>query len=128
MTKSNYRRVLLLAFSIGVTACDGRSPSGPTPLPRAAPSAPTVTPSTDAVEAGGRMSVSWTAPRAQPRDWLALFRVGESYDDDWWDYTDGATSGTRTLTAPTRPGQYEFRYLVNDGFRALAHSSPVTVR
>jgi hypothetical protein len=74
------------------------------------------------------MSVSWTAPGAQPGDWLALFKVGGSYDDDWWGHTNGATSGTLTLTAPTRPGQYEFRYLFNDGFLDLARSSPVTVR
>ena len=174
MTKSTHRRVLLLAFAIGCSACDGRSPSEPTPLPPAAPSgrhehapsvtaispstgstarptpvmisgtgflagatvtvdamalsvtvvnsttitaiAPahaagpadvvvtnpsglggtltaaftysfeepfTVTPSTDAVDAGGRMSVSWTAPRAQPGDWIAVFKVGGGYDDDW---------------------------------------------
>jgi hypothetical protein len=88
----------------------------------------TVTPSADAVDAGGRMSGSWTAPGARAGDWLALFRVGGSYDDDWWDNTNGATSGTRTLTAPTRPGQYEFRYLVDGGFLEVARSSPVTVR
>ena len=74
------------------------------------------------------MSVSWTASRTQPGDWLALFRVGGNYDDDWWGYTSGATSGTQTLTAPTRPGQYQFRYLLNDSFLELARSSPVTVR
>ena len=88
----------------------------------------TLTPSTDAVDAGGRMSVSWTAPAARPGDWIALFKVGGSYDDDWYDLTKGATSGTHTLTAPTRPGQYEFRYLVDDGFLEVARSSPVTVR
>ena len=216
MTKSTHRGAWLLAFGIGFAACDGRSPSGPTPLSPAAPSAPsvtaispstgstvrptpvtitgtgfragatvtvdvaavnvtvvnsttitaiapasprahgpvdvvvtnpggsggtltagfsyffeqpfTVTPSTDTVDAGGRMSVSWTAPGARSGDWLAVFKVGGSYDDDWWDYTDGATSGTRTLTAPTRPGQYEFRYLLVGGFLEVARSSPVTVR
>src|SRR4029453_8012583 len=197
MTRSAHRRVLLLAFAIGFTACDGRSPAGPTPpppLPSAAPSVTAISPttgstarptpvmisgtgflagatgridalalsvtainsttltaiapahaagpvdvvvtnpsglagtlaaaftysfeepftgtsSTDGVDAGGRMSVSWTAPGARPNDWLALFKVGGSYDDDWWGNTNGATSGTLTLTAPTRPGQYEFRYL-----------------
>ena len=43
MSKSTHRRVLLLAFAIGFAACDGRSPSGPTPLPPAATSAPSVT-------------------------------------------------------------------------------------
>ena len=211
MTKTTHRGVLLLAFATGFAACDGGSPSGPTPLSSAAPSvtaispstgstvrrtpvtisgtgflagatvtvdamavsvivvnsrritaiAPahaagpadvvvtnpggsggtltaaftyaveepvTVTPSTDAVDAGGQMGVSWTAPGGRAGDWLALFKVGGSYEDDWWGSTNGATSGTRTLTAPTRPGQYEFRYLLEDGFLDVARSSPVTVR
>ena len=47
--------------------------------------------------------------------------------DYWWEYTDGATSGTLTLSAPTAPGQYEFRYLLDDGFVDTVRSSPVTV-
>ena len=211
MTKHTYRTVLPLALAIGLSACDGGSPTQPTRLPPAAPGvtaispstgstarptritisgtgflagatvtvdamalnvnvvnattitaiAPahaagpadvvvtnrsgsggtltaafnysfeepfTVTPSTDTVDAGGRMSVSWTAPGAQPGDWLALFKVGQSYDDDWYGLTNGATSGTLSLTAPTRPGQDQFRYLFDDGFIALAQSGPVTVR
>jgi hypothetical protein len=88
----------------------------------------TVTPSADVVDAGGRMSVSWTAPGARAGDWLALFRVGDSYDDDWWDYTNGATAGTLTVTAPMRPGQYEFRYLSGGSSVDVARSSPVNVR
>jgi hypothetical protein len=74
------------------------------------------------------MSVSWTAPSARAGDWLAVFRVGQSYEDDWYGSTNGATSGTWTLTAPTRPGQYEFRYLLDESFLEAARSSPVTVR
>jgi hypothetical protein len=88
----------------------------------------TVMASTDAVDAGGQMSVSWTAPSARPGDWIALFRTGGAYEDDWWGSTNGETSGTRTVTAPTRPGQYEFRYLVDDSFHDVARSGPVTVR
>lgn len=88
----------------------------------------TVTSSTDAVDAGGQMSVSWTAPAARAGDWIAVFRVGGTYDDDWWGHTNGATSGTLTVTAPTRPGRYEFRYLLDDGFIDVARSSAVTVR
>ena len=40
MTKMTHRGVLLLAFAIGFAACDGQSPSGPTPLPPAAPARP----------------------------------------------------------------------------------------
>jgi hypothetical protein len=88
----------------------------------------TLTPSTNVIDAGGQMSVSWTAPGARVGDWIAVFRVAGTYDDDWYGLTNGATSGTHTLTAPTRPGQYEFRYLVDDGFLDVARSSPVTVR
>jgi uncharacterized protein (TIGR03437 family) len=214
ITKSGHRGVWLLAFAIGVAACEGRSPTSPTQLPPVAPGAPgvtaispstgstarptpvtitgtgflagatvtvdaaamsvtvvnsttitaivpahaaghadvvvtnpggssgtltaaftyafdelfTVTPSSETVDAGAQMSVSWTAPGAQPRDWIAVFPVGGKYDDDWWNHTNGATSGTHTLSAPTRPGQYEFRYLVDDGFLDVARSRPVTVR
>ena len=72
--------------------------------------------------------MSWTAPGARAGDWLAVVKVGGNYDDDWWGSTGGATSGSRTLNAPTRPGQYEFRYLVDDSFVDIARSSPVTVR
>ena len=88
----------------------------------------TVTPSTDTVDAGGQLSVSWTAPAARAGDWLALFRVGANYEDDWWGDTKGATAGTLTVSAPTRPGQYEFRYLLDEGFIDVARSRPLTVR
>ena len=74
------------------------------------------------------MTVSWTAPGGRSGDWIAVFRVAGSYDDDWYGLTNGATSGTHTLIAPTRPGRSEFRYLVDDGFLDVARSSPVTVR
>ena len=203
-----------VTFAIAFAACDGRSPSGPTPMPLPAPSVPTVTavsPSTgstarptritisgtgflagatvvvdvravsvsvingttitatipahsagpadvvvinpgglggalnaaftfpfeepftvtagaESVDGGARLSVSWAAPSARPGDWLALFRVGRSYEDEWWGDTNGETSGTRTLTAPTQPGQYEFRYLSEGSFLELTRSNPVTVR
>ena len=93
------------------------------------PEAPvTLTPSTSAVDAGGDLQVSWTSPGARAGDWIALCPVGRTYEDDWYGLTRGETSGTRTVTAPTRPGQYEFRYLVDDFNLSVAHSSPVTVR
>jgi len=81
------------------------------------------------VAAGGQLSVSWTAPSGRTNgDWVALFKVG---DPDtayrWWAYTEDAASGTLTLAAPAEPGQYEFRYLANYDFIAVARSSPITV-
>ncbi len=88
----------------------------------------TLTPSTNVIDAGGQMTVSWAAPAGRAGDWIAVFRVGGGYEDGWYTVTNGATSGTHTLTAPTQPGQYEFRYLVDDDFLDVARSSPVTVR
>jgi hypothetical protein len=63
-------------------------------------------------------------------DWIALLKVGDSsrnYDSGWWDYTKGAASGTFTLSAPIQPGDYEFRYLPDDGYIDVARSTPVKV-
>jgi hypothetical protein len=35
-----------------------------------------------------------------------------------WAYTNGKTAGGHRFTAPQTPGQYEFRYLLNDGYDA----------
>jgi hypothetical protein len=56
MTKMTDRGILLLAVAIGCAGYDGRSSSGPTALPPAAPSAPTVT----------AISPSSTARRSPP--------------------------------------------------------------
>jgi hypothetical protein len=91
----------------------------------------TLAPSEHTVAPGGQLSISWTAPRGGVWDWIGLFKLGDpstNYESGWWKYTDGARSGTFTLTAPTQPGQYEFRYLLDDGFVDTVRSSPVTVR
>jgi hypothetical protein len=89
----------------------------------------TIASSTSTVVAGGRLSVSWTAPRDGPADWIGFFLTTDSnyeYESRWWEYTGGARSGTIELIAPT-PGRYEFRYLVDDGYVDVARSAPVTV-
>jgi hypothetical protein len=87
----------------------------------------TVDPSS--VAAGGQLSVSWTgATTNRGFDWIGLFKVGDANTAYlWWDYVSGA-SGTFRLTAPNQPGQYEFRYLIDDGYEDTARSAPVTVR
>jgi hypothetical protein len=90
----------------------------------------TLTPSTNTVVAGGQLSVSWTAPRGGPFDWLGFFQVGEpstAYEFRWWQYTNGAISGMLQVPAPVSPGQYEFRYLLDDGYVDVVRSSVVTV-
>ena len=89
----------------------------------------TVTPGTDAVDAGGQLSVSWTAPGARAGDWIALFPVGGSYDDDWWGaygwrdvrHAYGhCADAAGAVRVPLPVGRHVYR--------RLASSSAVTVR
>jgi hypothetical protein len=128
-----------LAALLGMTiGCGSSSLAGPTPTPvTPAPATPapvvfsgvyTLTASSNTVAPGDPLSVSWTASAGAALDWIALIRVGDPNNDNgWWDYTGGKASGTLTLSAPTQPGQYEFRYLPNDGYVDVARSSMVTV-
>ena len=129
------RKAILMAFLAMTLGCGGSSPTGPTPTPVApAPVAAvgvyTVTASTDIVAPGGLLSVSWTASTAGGNDWIALFRKGElnTAESQWVGWTDGAKSGTFTLSAPFLTGQYEFRYLLDDGYDDAARTGLVTVR
>jgi IPT/TIG domain len=91
----------------------------------------TLTVSSNRVTAGSQLSVSWDAPGKRSKgDWIAFMRVGSpstSYLQSWWEYTGGALSGTFTFSAPAEPGEYEFRYLLDDGFIDAMRSGPVTV-
>jgi hypothetical protein len=130
-----------LAALLGMTlGCGASSPAGPTPTPvTPAPVAPvpvtpsgvyTVTAGTNTVAPGGQLNVSWTASIKGGNDWIALFKKGDSNTAPvagWVGWTDGATSGTFTLSAPSQAGQYEFRYLLDDGYGDAARSSLVTV-
>jgi hypothetical protein len=98
-----------------------------TTLPSAAGFSVSATPAT--VNLGGTITVSWTAPAGRPtNDWVALYAVGApdtSYL--WFQYTGGATSGTANAPAPTQGGQYEFRYLLQNGYTDIVRSNTVTV-
>jgi hypothetical protein len=91
----------------------------------------TLTASTNIVAPGGRLSVSWTASRSGTYDWIGFTGIGAAPCDHgawWFESVNGATSGTFTLTAPTQPGQYEFRYYQDDDCVVTVRTSPVTVR
>jgi hypothetical protein len=129
--------IAFLMIAQGLVGCDNdnRLPLAPSTVPQAPQGAPanprtyTLTPSATTVAPGAVLSVSWTASTGGSRDWIGLFTVGAaSCDHGWSAYTRGVTSGTYTLTAPTQPGQYEFRYHPNDGCNETARSSPVTVK
>ena len=129
--------VTLAALLGAAPGCGTSSPAGPSASATPAPVTPapvvfsgvyTVTASTNTVAPGGPLSVSWTASTGGASDWIGLIRVGDPNNDNgWWDYTGGKTSGTFTLSAPTQAGQYEFRYLPNDGYVDVARSGLVTV-
>ena len=90
----------------------------------------TLTANPDAVNAGTALTVSWVVPNGRSTlDWIGLFKVttpSTSYDEGWWDYTSGRSTGSFTITAPLQAGAYEFRYLLDDGYVDVARSA-VTV-
>jgi len=124
----------ILAALLGMTLGCARSPSAPTPQPPAPVPVTrpgySLTTSTNIVAPGGQLSVSWTASIKGGNDYIVLFKTNEANTARGWlfGWTDGATSGTFTLPAPLEAGQYEFRYLLDDGYNDAARSSLVTVR
>jgi hypothetical protein len=137
--------LVLVGISLG---CD-KSPSAPTPAAGPAPAAPTVTPpagpsevisltpTPSVVTSGGQLTLNWVGPSGRGcsggGDWIAIYKVGDpditgaanGHSDLWFEHVCGATSGTSTLSAPSQPGEYEFRFMFGD--TAVARSSPVTV-
>jgi hypothetical protein len=96
-----------------------------------------ITASPSIVAPGGQLTMSWVAPKGRGcsggGDWIAIYRVGDpdvtgaanGHSDLWYEHLCGAVTGTFALSAPTAPGQYEFRYMV--GATAVARSAPVTI-
>ncbi len=91
--------------------------------------------SATAVTAGGNLTVNWIVPpQVEPRrpdEGILLININTGRIR-WTDGTSGTNSGTRTLSAPTEPGEYEFQYRDFDDsvapyFRILGRSRPVTV-
>jgi hypothetical protein len=89
----------------------------------------TVSAGATTVLTNSQVPVSWTAPPGQSAfDWIGLFRVEDANTHPvWYEYTQGAASGTLVFTAPSVPGRYDFRYLVDDDYNDAARSPPFTV-
>jgi hypothetical protein len=142
--RTGIAKVLLVCAALSLAGCDTsesrRLPGGPSSIPPPSPSPPpppptpfpvegyTLTSSPEMVSPGAELSVSWTAPKGGKLDWIGIFLVGARNCDhgDYW-YTDNQTSGTLTVKAPSKPGQYEFRYHLDDGCAETVRSNPVTV-
>ena len=86
--------------------------------------------SPDVVIRGDPFTVHFTAPGIRsPWDWIGFYPVGASNMDYLWgQYTNGLTRCSFSYRAPGTPGQYEFRYLLNNGFTDVVRSNTVTVR
>ncbi len=92
---------------------------------------PTLSVNTTSVPPGGSLTVTLTNGPGGPTDWLALTAAGNPDTPGHfpiWTYVGaGVTSRTWTITAPTTPGQYEFRLFINDVYIRVATSPTVTV-
>jgi hypothetical protein len=79
---------------------------------------------------GGQVTATWTAPAGTSTlDWIGLFPVGAA--SHLWTsyvYTNGTPAGSSVFTMPSTPGQYEFRYYLNDGNFLVATSQTITVQ
>jgi hypothetical protein len=81
------------------------------------------------VAPGGSVTATLTNSPGGSTDWLGLFQVGAldtSYLQWVW-VGAGLTSRTWTVTLPTTPGQYEFRFFPNNGTVHTGTSPAVTV-
>jgi hypothetical protein len=75
------------------------------------------------------VTVSLTNGYGGTQDWLALASTsGANSQYLQWVYVGpGVTTRTWTVTMPTNPGTYEFRYFLNNGYTRGATSPTVTV-
>ena len=89
----------------------------------------TVNPTT--VQSGNQVTVTLTNGPGGSKDWLGFVAVGTPDGPGkylQWIYVGaGVTTRTWTVTAPTTPGQYEFRFFANDSFVRAATSPAVSV-
>jgi hypothetical protein len=90
-----------------------------------------VTASASTVAPGGAITVDWTAPEGHPGDdWIALYKAEDQNQTfQSYYYVPEGTSGSLNFTIPATAtaGQYEFRYLLHNGYIDVARSDSITV-
>jgi hypothetical protein len=77
----------------------------------------------------GEINVDWAAPaRHSARDWVGLYKAGAG-DTTFlsWKYTGDLNAGTMTFVLPAVPGQYEFRFFLNNLYTRACTSNVVTI-
>jgi hypothetical protein len=79
---------------------------------------------------GDVVTVNWVAPNQRTaKDWIGLYMVGANNRQYLqYVYTGGTMLGSATFRMPDFVGDFEFRYLLNDGYADAAISPVVQVR
>ena len=90
----------------------------------------TVNASALAAAGGSTVFADWSAaPGHSERDWVGLYQPGAADMNMLaWQYTGAATTGHLNFVLPARPGSYEFRYFLNDGFQRAAAAGQLVVQ
>ena len=85
-----------------------------------------LTASPEIVAPGRELTLTWNGPRPTHTDWVGLFKVGDPNTAQVW--ANWANNSNKfTIPAPASSGEYEFRYLPNEGIVDIARSNPVKV-
>ena len=82
------------------------------------------------VKAGAEIPANWSllSGARSTRDWIGLYAAGAKNEDYIsWKYVADADRGQVTLQAPGEPGTYEMRYLLDNGYEAVATSVRIVV-
>lgn len=89
----------------------------------------TLTASPSTAHPGETIIVSFTYPGESltRRDWVGLFQVGGSSYIGTWFHVINEPDCQFSFTAPSTPGQYEYRFLLNDTYDQLVAVTGLTV-
>lgn len=82
------------------------------------------------VKCGGEIPAAWAllSGRRSPQDWIGLYPPGAKNEDFLaWRYVPDSDRGQMTLKAPDKPGTYEIRYLLDNGYESVATSIRIVV-
>jgi hypothetical protein len=82
------------------------------------------------VKRGGEIPASWAllSGNRSSKDWIGLYAADAKNEDFLtWKYVTDADQGRVTLQAPDRPGTYEMRYLLDNGYESVATSVRIVV-
>lgn len=90
---------------------------------------PVLTVSTNSVKPGEWVTLNWTTPANRgSKDWIGLYKVG-SLNTQFLTFIYLPTdTGSKAFQANYSEGQYEFRYLLNDGYTSSATSNIFNIK